>query len=73
MDPNLNRNSMGSRAGGVNFRNNLTTAGGAVGAPSRLGTVGRVYFIFLFREPLLLEVLDQLLMCKIVLFLVLVE
>ena len=38
MDPNLNRNSMGSRAGG-NFRNNL--AGGAVGAPSRLGTAGR--------------------------------
>ena len=25
MDPNLNRNSMGSRAGGANFRNNLTT------------------------------------------------
>ena len=39
MDPNLNRNSMGSRAGG-NFRNNL--AGGAIGAPSRLGTAGRV-------------------------------
>lgn len=43
MDPNLNRNSMGSRAGG-NFRNNL--AGGAVGAPSRLGTAGRVIHQF---------------------------
>lgn len=30
---------MGSRAGGQNFRNNL--AGGAIGAPSRLGTAGR--------------------------------
>lgn len=39
MDPNMNRNSMGSRAGG-NFKNNL--AGGAIGAPSRLGTIGRV-------------------------------
>jgi hypothetical protein len=47
MDPNLNRNSMGSRAGGVNLRNNLTT-GGAIGAPSRLGTAGRVK-VFLFR------------------------
>jgi hypothetical protein len=46
MDPNLNRNSMGSRAGGANFRNNLATGGGAVGAPSRLGTVGRVYSFF---------------------------
>lgn len=35
----MNRNSMGSRAGG-NFKNNL--AGGAIGAPSRLGTIGRV-------------------------------
>ena len=43
MDPNLNRNSMWSRAGGVNLRNNLTT-----GAPSRLGTAGRVK-VFLFR------------------------
>lgn len=34
---------MGSRAGGQNFRNNL--AGGAIGAPSRLGTAGRVWFI----------------------------
>lgn len=39
MDPNLNRNSMGSRAGTA-FKNNL--AGGAVGALSRLGTAGRV-------------------------------
>lgn len=40
MDPNLNRNSMGSRAGG-NFKNNL--GGAAIGAPSRLGTAGRVH------------------------------
>lgn len=39
MDPNLNRNSMGSRAGTA-FKSNL--AGGAIGAPSRLGTAGRV-------------------------------
>lgn len=46
MDPNLNRNSMGSRAGGLNLRNNLTTGGGAIGAPSRLGTAGRVTLHF---------------------------
>lgn len=40
MDPNINRNSLGSRAG-PSLRNNL--GGGAIGAPSRLGTVsGRV-------------------------------
>lgn len=39
MDPNVNRNSMGSRAG-PGLKNNL--GGGSVGAPSRLGTAGRV-------------------------------
>lgn len=48
MDPNLNRNSMGSRAGTA-FKSNL--GGAAIGAPSRLGTVGRVD-INLFRELL---------------------
>lgn len=42
MDPNLNRNSMGSRAGTA-FKNNL--GGGTVGAPSRLGTIGKVKFM----------------------------
>jgi len=56
MDPNTNRNSMGSRAGG-NFRNNL--AGGAIGAPSRLGTAGRV-IKFLLRVIQLLVELGQL-------------
>ena len=41
MDPNVNRNSMGSRAGTA-FKNNLGGAAG-VGAPSRLGTAGRVF------------------------------
>jgi hypothetical protein len=38
MDPNLSRNSMGSRAGP--FKSNL--GGSAIGAPSRLGTTGKV-------------------------------
>ena len=41
-DPNANRNSMGSRAG-TSLKNKL--GGGAVGAPSRLGTVGKVIII----------------------------
>ena len=41
MDPNVNRNSMGSRAGTA-FKNNLGGVGG-IGAPSRLGTAGRVF------------------------------
>lgn len=41
MDPNVNRNSMGSRAGTA-FKNNLGGVAG-VGAPSRLGTAGRVF------------------------------
>lgn len=49
MDPNLNRNSMGSRAGTA-FKSNL--GGAAIGAPSRLGTVGRVNMV-LFRVILL--------------------
>lgn len=41
MDPNANRNSMGSRAG-TSLKNNL---GGPGGLQSRLGTAGRVYII----------------------------
>ena len=41
MDPNLNRNSMGSRAG-TSFKNNLAGGPTGIGAPSRLGTAGRV-------------------------------
>lgn len=41
MDPNLNRNSMGSRAGTA-LRNNL---GGPGGAQTRLGTAGRVLIL----------------------------
>jgi hypothetical protein len=37
MDPNLNRNSMGSRAG-PNLKNTL----GAIGAPTRQGTSMKV-------------------------------
>ena len=43
MDPNINRNSMGSRAGTA-FKSNF--GGGAIGAPSRLGTAGRVFYYF---------------------------
>jgi len=42
----MNRNSMGSRAGTA-FKNNL--GGAAIGAPSRLGTAGRVIHLS-FRE-----------------------
>lgn len=52
---------MGSRAGG-NFRNNL--AGGAIGAPSRLGTAGRVHLYLTFRVILLLVESVQQSMCK---------
>lgn len=38
-DPNAARNTMGSRAG-TSLKNKL--GGGTVGAPSRLGTVGKV-------------------------------
>lgn len=44
MDPNLNRNSMGSRAGTA-FKSNL--GGAAIGAPSRLGTAGRVNLLII--------------------------
>jgi len=41
MDPNLNRNSMGSRAG-TSLKNKLGGIGAQVGAPSRMGTAGKV-------------------------------
>ncbi len=40
MDPNLNRASMGSRAGTA--LKAKFGAGGQVGAPSRMGTAGKV-------------------------------
>lgn len=43
MDPNLNRNSMGSRAG-TSIKPKFGAGGGNMPAPSRQGTAGRVSF-----------------------------
>lgn len=43
MDPNLNRNSMGSRAG-TSIKPKFGAGGGNMPAPSRQGTAGRVRF-----------------------------
>ena len=55
-DPNINRNTMGSRAG-TSIKPKFG-AGGNAPAPSRQGTAARVQF-YLFRDSILWELAQQ--------------